>query len=757
MCGVLTRLRLSSLVLAAAVALPLSLFANGDNTLGPALGIDIADGSRFIVAGVGLDSGDGTQVGASTIDIDIPADVTIEQVLLYWEYFGEDIDTTATLNGSIPVVGEMIGNSGVCTILEQTPRTFRVDITDLGLVTNGANSIDIEGIVHGTDPRGRVDGAAIVAIVQDAGQPAMETLIYDGNDFAVGTNRANRCNITERQTFTFPPAPERRMAEVILLVGDHLPDSDRASALEVEIEMGPSMDFVNVLVGSEGRRLDLIRIPIEIPAGATEVSVQLFSENRTGTPVRVSSFAWFFTGLNFLEAAPPCTAKFRVGDHSVRAGECITVPVLMDSTCDIQGFSTALAHDPAEVTLDSINLDGTVSSDVGTEFFAYEIEANGGTAGVILDFESPFDDQTIPAGIGRRIVNYRYCCREDIPADSPGVTSALTFVDGMLGTPEKDNVVVIDGLSIEAELCDGTITCTPGRPDEVYFLCGGPEQDDDGNPLPIEPAAVGETSELCFYYCSPEDNEAGHAQFDHIQGLTMTVCFDCNLEIDGDDFHIPDDSIAAAIGTEFVSYQVDSDPNDGDGCEIIIGLLVDALPPFDGQTLPPSDTPLKLVCVDVTVGPDAPCGETLDISFCNGINGLGRVPLKNIYSAENHSFEPLTFDCGLEVIGPARFYRGDCNSNGMVEISDAAAVVSSLFLVGTWRYESDCPDACDCNDDGRIDLADTVCILSYLFLQGATPPAPGPGFDPTTQLPTERGSDPTDDKLDCSLRDCPIP
>mgnify|MGYP002064584123 CR=1 FL=1 len=40
-----------------------------------------------------------------------------------------------------------------------------------------------------------------------------------------------------------------------------------------------------------------------------------------------------------------------------------------------------------------------------------------------------------------------------------------------------------------------------------------------------------------------------------------------------------------AIGAEFITAQADNNPDDGDGCELIVGVLVDALPPFDGATI----------------------------------------------------------------------------------------------------------------------------------------------------------------------------
>jgi len=92
-------------------------------------------------------------------------------------------------------------------------------------------------------------------------------------------------------------------------------------------------------------------------------------------------------------------------------------------------------------------------------------------------------------------------------------------------------------------------------------------------------------------------------------------------------------TIVEAIGAEFISAQADNDPNDGDGCEIIIGVLVDALPPFDGKTIPPIPTLQRVGCLQFEVNNDTRlCGTCCDIKFTDGVNGRGKVPIKNLIS-----------------------------------------------------------------------------------------------------------------------------
>jgi hypothetical protein len=88
--------------------------------------------------------------------------------------------------------------------------------------------------------------------------------------------------------------------------------------------------------------------------------------------------------------------------------------------------------------------------------------------------------------------------------------------------------------------------------------------------------------------------------------------------------------------------------------------------------------------------------------------------------------------------GGTLFRRGDADSNGLVEITDAVLVLNYMFLGGK---APDCLDAADTDDSGVLDITDPVSSLQYQFLGGVAPPSPGP---------TVCGPDPTvDDPFDC--------
>ena len=80
------------------------------------------------------------------------------------------------------------------------------------------------------------------------------------------------------------------------------------------------------------------------------------------------------------------------------------------------------------------------------------------------------------------------------------------------------------------------------------------------------------------------------------------------------------------------------------------------------------------------------------------------------------------------------FVRGDVNQDRLVELSDAIAILGSLFLGAP---PSACRDTEDANDDARIDISDALAILRWSFLAGPPIPAPHPGC----------GSDPTADAM----------
>ena len=125
-------------------------FAEGTDVLEPPSFISIASGSKIIGAGVGLSQGQ-----PNNIEIDIPAGVSIKQVLLYWDgdnrrywdandpnfvgvtpQIGTTTDTV-NVNGT-DIEGVFIGGRTYRTVQQQL--AFRADITDFGFVSPGVGA-----------------------------------------------------------------------------------------------------------------------------------------------------------------------------------------------------------------------------------------------------------------------------------------------------------------------------------------------------------------------------------------------------------------------------------------------------------------------------------------------------------------------------------------------------------------------------------------------------------------------------------------
>jgi hypothetical protein len=92
--------------------------------------------------------------------------------------------------------------------------------------------------------------------------------------------------------------------------------------------------------------------------------------------------------------------------------------------------------------------------------------------------------------------------------------------------------------------------------------------------------------------------------------------------------------------------------------------------------------------------------------------------------------------------GGSSFRRGDVDSSGFANVTDAVSLLNHLFQGAAGPP---CPDAADVTDDGLLNITDAVVLLNHLFLGAPEPPAPGLGCGP----------DPTPDTLgDCSTMGC---
>lgn len=72
----------------------------------------------------------------------------------------------------------------------------------------------------------------------------------------------------------------------------------------------------------------------------------------------------------------------------------------------------------------------------------------------------------------------------------------------------------------------------------------------------------------------------------------------------------------------------------------------------------------------------------------------------------------------------SRFLRGDANSDGSINLSDAIGVLAYLFRAGS---PPACFDAADADDSGSITISDAILVLRWLFLGDPLFPDPNDG------------------------------
>lgn len=595
-----------------------------------------------------------------------------------------------------------------------------------------------------------LSNSAVAQIIVDPPRPSFALAIPDvtGSGFVPATMNVVMWNVEPVQGFVIA-IEHSSSVEVIavdvsgvataagaeLVVGEIFP-GESGFTLGVVLDASPPFDGQTIPPGSIEEIAEFVVQPLAVDTSAAFTFVDgtlndpVLSNVLVVDGLSIGVGQGLLLGAGTLDIPVGGFSQLTIEDTSISSAGCGAVRILLDSDNPVQGYVLAIGHDDTVLSLDDITVAGTVTAAAGAEFIVPNISpggGSGGTLGVVLDFDAPFDGQTISPGAGLHLTNFVYCCNQVIEEPSPPQTTLLEFVNGVFGSPPLDTVIVVSGGSVTPVLVDGTVSCQPIVPaGDVAFYCG-----DESGPGEIV-GLPGETVSVCFYYSSEAEN---------IQGFQIAVCFDCNLTFG--DFSI-EGSIAEAVGAEFVNYTVDNDDTDGDGCEFVAGILLDALPPFEGQTVPQSSEPLLLGCVDATISSDpALCDTFLTVEFCNGINGGGAVEIENIAVIYFESFQDIGFvDCAVYVAPVPTFIRGDCNTDEKVDLADAASVIGQQF----GDYVVYCDDACDANDDGKVNLADSVFLLNYIFKSGEVPPDPGPDLD--------EGPDPTEDTLGCETAAC---
>lgn len=256
--------------------------ADGTDQLGPP-SISINSGSYVLVEGAGL-----LETQPNDITMEIPMDVSIAQVLLYWT--GRDgADDTLEVNGT-NVTGSLIGG----TANEAAANTYRADITDLSsaegwLVVGQTNVLSVGGL----DFTRHNNGAAVVAIIDDGSM--VDIKIMDGTDDAYLPWNVQTAPVD----IPVAPSADPRVGTMHLIVSDI--EVPRPAAVEITVGGVPTL-LTDVFLDNEGDNLDVVELEIPVPAGATNVIVQALSID-DGSGLQPASLYWHF--VSWVITPPP--------------------------------------------------------------------------------------------------------------------------------------------------------------------------------------------------------------------------------------------------------------------------------------------------------------------------------------------------------------------------------------------------------------------------------------------------------------------
>ena len=377
---------------------------------------------------------------------------------------------------------------------------------------------------------------------------------------------------------------------------------------------------------------------------------------------------------------------------------------LTNPTGPIAAISWAIPF-PPELMVLGVTSDGSILEILQAEFLKPTIEANGAALEAVLDVTAPFDGQTIALG-NWQVGSVRVNCTDPPLAPNPAVSFTITPTDGVVGNPAINNHVTITGIELTPQLNGGELTCTPVPLSEVTFQGGLLEGEEV---IPIS-AAPGVTVEYLFFYTDPIGG---------IQGLQIAACTDCTAEFVSGSWS----AIGYALDeAEFLNVTYDIDSQDGDGCQITLGVLLDSLPPFDNATLPVTTVPIALGSVQIAIDSDAAPLSCLPIEFCDDIDGAGGPLVSNLVIIESEGLFNFTRTDGLICLDLGiQFRRGDINQDATIDLADPILIL--LYLKGQ-ASPSPCTAAADSDGNGTIELNDPLILLQYLFINGSPPTTP---------------------------------
>jgi hypothetical protein len=413
-----------------------------------------------------------------------------------------------------------------------------------------------------------------------------------------------------------------------------------------------------------------------------------------------------------VEPPPPPAGTFQLSIDPVEArqGDLDAAALVRLTNSDpLGGYTVVLVHDPDTITPTAAGIEGTITGAAAVEFMNFSADTDRHTSSfsVLVDILPPIENRQLPVGQNQLLFRLLF----DVPQDAPLGPSTLSFDDGTIN-PAVRTVVVVGANSVQPQTSPGTVSILPAQTEPP-----------PGNPnvMRVTNAAIGVGQEGAVSILGTVEQEAD--AFTIIGAVDPDNLEILELDLTG--------SVTETLGPEFVQPSIR--PDEGN---FVFTTILDFLPPFLRQTLPPGQDQL-LLTVRLRAHDDADPG-TYPLPL---VNGVGEPPLNNIFVFDGQSVFPALLPGEVRVGSEppptaATFIRGDANADDRINLADANFISNFLSLSGP---TPPCLDAADANDDGEVTTDDATYILNFAAVGGAPPPPPFP----------EAGPDPTADGLSC--------
>ena len=191
-----------------------------------------------------------------------------------------------------------------------------------------------------------------------------------------------------------------------------------------------------------------------------------------------------------------------ISDVTAFSGQtALSIPVLASNSAPLQGFSISVEIPADRLTVNEVNIDGTVTAAAGAEFVEASFGSGFATLQVVLDAVGPFAQQTIGTGNDQQVATMLASVSATVVE---GETRTINLVDGF-GSPAVNNTVRIDGID-QTPLTDGGTVTFAVSPTFIRGDCNS-----DGSVLindaifALNYLFAGGTSPTCFSACDSDD------------------------------------------------------------------------------------------------------------------------------------------------------------------------------------------------------------------------------------------------------------